>query len=91
MTDADWENLCHQCGQCCFEKKIDKYGQVITTQIPCRFLDVHTRMCRIYPDRFKYEEDCLKLTQENVPGFDWLPEDCAYRQFVTKEHPDETK
>ncbi len=79
--DAAWEDLCHQCGECCFEKTINSRGKILTTAIPCRFLDIHTRRCRIYPDRFKHEEDCIKLTPENVGELDWLPEDCAYRNF----------
>ncbi len=80
----NWEALCKQCGECCFEKRIDRKGRILTTSIPCRFLDIHTRRCRVYPDRFAHEEDCIKLTPENVPDFDWLPEDCAYRQFLKK-------
>jgi len=86
MTDSErWEDLCHQCGECCFEKHIDKRNRIITTRIPCRFLDIHSRRCRVYPVRFKYEEDCIKLTPENVPELDWLPAGCAYRQQLESE------
>ena len=79
-AEVAWEEICHRCGGCCFEKKIDARGRVLTTTVPCRFLDIHSRSCRIYHQRLEVEEDCLKLTAQNLPGIDWLPEDCGYRQ-----------
>lgn len=79
--DPGWEELCRQCGECCFEKIIGKKGHIITTPVPCRFLDIHSRRCRIYPERFRHEEDCIKLTPDNVTELDWLPQNCAYRQI----------
>lgn len=78
-ANCDWESLCNRCGECCFEKSIDKKGKAYTLAIPCRFLDIHSRECRIYHQRQQAEEDCIKLTPENVPGLDWLPGNCAYR------------
>jgi len=75
-----WEKICSRCGECCFEKKIDARGRIVTTTVPCRFLDIHSRNCRIYHQRQQAEEDCIKLTAENLPELDWLPEDCAYRR-----------
>ncbi|NCO52288.1 MAG: hypothetical protein GW875_09335, partial [Deltaproteobacteria bacterium] len=43
-----WEALCHRCGQCCFEKGIDGKGRIIETGVPCRHLDIHSRLCRVY-------------------------------------------
>lgn len=74
-----WEDLCHRCGECCFEKKLGRKGTVITTAVPCRFLDIHSRNCRIYHQRLQAEEDCIKLTPEILPDLDWLPKNCAYR------------
>ena len=79
--DQNWEDICQRCGECCFEKKIDQQGIVHTTSIPCRFLDIHTRNCRIYHQRFQAEEDCIKLTADILPELDWLPKNCAYRKF----------
>ena len=80
-TDADehWEDRCKRCGDCCFEKSIDKKGNVYTLAIACRFLDIHSRECRIYQQRQQAEEDCIKLTPEIIADLDWLPENCAYR------------
>jgi uncharacterized cysteine cluster protein YcgN (CxxCxxCC family) len=78
--EAGWEKICQRCGECCFEKKIGANGAILTTRVPCRFLDIHSRICRIYPQRLTTEEDCIRLTPDNVRELDWLPESCAYRQ-----------
>ncbi|MCF6180380.1 MAG: hypothetical protein L3J63_13495 [Geopsychrobacter sp.] len=82
IADADsWEDRCQRCGECCFEKKIDKQGTVHTTAVPCRFLDIHSRNCRIYSQRLQAEEDCIKLAPDLLLELDWLPENCAYRKL----------
>ena len=78
-TSAQWEERCRRCGGCCFEKSIDSNGRIRTTTVPCRFLDIHERTCRVYDQRHQREEDCIKLTPENVGSLDWLPTTCAYR------------
>lgn len=75
----DWENRCQRCGECCFEKTIDRYGCVHTTPVPCRFLDIHERTCRVYDQRLELEDDCVQLTPENIDTLHWLPTTCAYR------------
>ncbi len=75
----DWENQCRRCGECCFEKTIDRYGCVHTTAVPCRFLDIHERTCRVYDQRQELEDDCVQLTPENIDTLHWLPASCAYR------------
>ncbi|MDU3303867.1 MAG: cysteine cluster protein YcgN, partial [Enterobacter ludwigii] len=51
-----------------------------------------TCQCRNYERRFEYEPDCIKLTRENLPTFEWLPHTCAYRLLaegkdLPKWHP----
>ncbi len=75
-----WEARCHRCGLCCFEKGIDGRGKIIETAVPCRHLDIHTRLCRVYPQRQQIEFDCIKLTPESVTQLSWLPATCAYRR-----------
>jgi len=93
VTDPErqhWESLCHRCGQCCFEKKIDEQGRVHPTRTPCRFLDIHSRLCRVYSQRITAEADCIPLTPETVAELDWLPSDCAYVKWLgqhVKEEP----
>jgi hypothetical protein len=84
IDPEQWEALCRQCGQCCFEKVIDPHGRVHTTTIACRYLDVVTRRCKVYHKRFEVGENCVKLTPEVVRTADWLPEDCAYVQYMRK-------
>ena len=83
MTDATdtadkWETLCRGCGSCCFEKIEGEQGTIFYTQTPCRYLDVVTRQCRIYDNRFIINPECVKLTAELVPTLRWLPRDCGY-------------
>jgi len=85
--EADWEKLCHQCGQCCFEKWVDEDGTIHPTRIACRFLDIHSRQCRVYHKRFEVGEGCVRLTPEVVATVQWLPEDCAYVQQARKTGP----
>ncbi|WP_109077515.1 YcgN family cysteine cluster protein [Aggregatibacter kilianii] len=82
MNDAEWEALCDGCGKCCYRKYIDGYGKyerLYYTRIACNLLDLETGKCGNYLQRFELEEDCTKLTKENLSDFDWLPATCAYR------------
>jgi len=77
-TTEEWETLCRGCGSCCFEKIVDEQGTIFYTQTACRYLDVVTRQCRIYDNRFAINPECVKLTAELVPTLRWLPRDCGY-------------
>ena len=80
MTDEEWESLCDGCGQCCLNKLQDAdTDEIYFTNVACNLLDIKTCQCRNYERRFEFEEDCIKLTRENLPTFSWLPPSCAYR------------
>ncbi|MBN6068329.1 YcgN family cysteine cluster protein [Aggregatibacter actinomycetemcomitans] len=82
MNDAEWEALCDGCGKCCYRKYIDSYGKyehLYYTRIVCNLLELEAGKCGQYTRRFELEEDCTKLTKENLSDFDWLPATCAYR------------
>ena len=80
MTDAEWESLCDGCGQCCLHKLMDEdTDEIYFTNVACRQLNIKTCQCRNYERRFEYEPDCIKLTRDNLPTFEWLPPTCAYR------------
>jgi Uncharacterized conserved protein len=49
------------------------------TNVACNQLNIKTCQCRNYERRFEFEEDCIKLTRENLTTFNWLPRTCAYR------------
>ena len=80
MDDAEWESLCDGCGQCCLNKLQDAdTDEIYFTNVACNQLNIKTCQCRNYERRFEYEEDCIKLTRENLTTFTWLPRTCAYR------------
>ncbi len=85
MTNDAWENLCLRCGLCCFEKWLDGDGRVHPTRIPCRFLDVVSRECKVYHKRLEVDEGCIQLTPEVVRKINWLPEECAYVKALRRE------
>ncbi|WP_288532766.1 YcgN family cysteine cluster protein [uncultured Haemophilus sp.] len=95
MTESEWEALCDGCGKCCYRKYIQGRGKsekLYYTRIACNLLDVETGKCCNYPERFKIESDCTKLTKKNLPDFGWLPNTCAYRLLyegkpLPKWHP----
>lgn len=80
MSNEEWESLCDGCGQCCLHKLQDEdTDEIYFTNVACNLLDIKTCQCRHYARRFDYEEDCIKLTRENLSTFAWLPPTCAYR------------
>ncbi len=82
VDETKWEDICDKCGKCCYEK-IDLGGGVIKyTDVPCEHLDTETNLCKIYANRGEIEPDCITLTQDLVRSLHWLPEHCAYLQYV---------
>jgi hypothetical protein len=74
----EWEARCKGCGECCLEKIEDERGTIFYTMKPCRYLDVETRQCKVYHNRFLINPECVKLTPELVTTLRWLPRDCGY-------------
>ncbi|SQI41116.1 Uncharacterized conserved protein [Leminorella richardii] len=82
MNDEEWESLCDGCGQCCLHKLMDEdTDEVYFTNVACNQLNIKTCRCRQYERRFDLEEECIKLTRENLLTFEWLPATCAYRML----------
>jgi len=80
MTDAEWESLCDGCARCCLLKLEDEdTGEIYTTRLACRLLDLGTCRCTHYAERQKHVPDCVSITPEKVRTLNWLPETCAYR------------
>ena len=77
---GQWESTCRQCGVCCFEKYENDNGTIFYTQTPCRYLDVVTRLCKVYNNRFTINPECIQLTPELVQSLKWLHPECGYRQ-----------
>ena len=87
MSESQWESLCDGCGKCCLEKIEDiDNGEVYATRISCRLLDCDTCRCSNYENRFKYMDDCIKISPKKVREINWLPKTCGYR--LAKEKKD---
>lgn len=72
----EWEHLCRRCGRCCYEKE-QCDGRIYYTGTPCRFLDLKTRLCRVYEDRHRRRKGCVSITPK-VVAMGVLPGDCPY-------------
>ncbi|SEI41105.1 hypothetical protein SAMN05421831_101357 [Allopseudospirillum japonicum] len=80
MNTAEWEALCDGCGRCCLHKLEDETTQeIFYTDVACRYLNLHTCRCRVYPKRLQKEASCMQLTLAHQEAFAWLPPSCAYR------------
>jgi len=91
LKEEEWENLCKKCGKCCFEKLEFDDGTIYYTATPCKYLDISTRHCKIYPKRFKIYPECVKLTSRLVETLPWLPSDCAYKNELHKREEETEK
>ncbi|MDQ7785591.1 MAG: YkgJ family cysteine cluster protein [Desulfomonilaceae bacterium] len=82
MNPDEWEAVCKKCGKCCYEK-VDLGGGIIRyTDEPCVHLDTETNLCNVYENRREAQPDCISLTEHLVRTLTWLPEDCAYLEYV---------
>ena len=82
MTCEEWEAICNKCGKCFYEKVDLGCGEIRYTDEPCEHLDTKTGLCKIYENRHELEPDCISLTGELVRTLHWLPEGCAYVDYV---------
>ena len=48
MSPEEWESLCDGCAQCCLIRLEDEdTGEIATTYVVCRYLDLHACRCRV--------------------------------------------
>ncbi len=89
MTRAEWESLCDGCAKCCLIKLEDEdSGELHTTNIVCRHLDLNTCRCTCYRNRSVLVPDCVTLTPQLAGELNWMPVTCAYRLLAEgKELP----
>ena len=59
-------------------------GEYLTGK-PCRFLDLETRACSAYSDRFRAQPDCVSI-MEGVPAM-VFPADCPYTKGIPGYEP----
>lgn len=74
-----WEALCRRCGKCCAEKVIVEDRLYVTRKF-CRFLDLKSRGCTVYPNRFRAEPECVS-TFEGLKTL-IFPADCPYTKGI---------
>ncbi|MCU5783976.1 hypothetical protein MA04_03276 [Alcanivorax balearicus MACL04] len=79
LNSREWEALCDGCGRCCLVKLEDEdSGEVVFTDLSCRYLDTRRCRCQVYVQRRRKVPGCLQVTEEMARS-DWLPASCAYR------------
>ena len=72
MSDED---RCLKCGRCCYYKVVVD-GRIVYTPYPCKHLDTATKLCTIYSDRHRINQDCLTVEEGIRLGV--FPADCPY-------------
>ncbi len=85
MDHEEWEGICRKCGKCCYEKIDLGGGEIHYTDEPCEHLDTETKLCKVYDRRHEVEPECISLTEHLVRTLNWLPEDCAYVEYVRRQ------
>jgi hypothetical protein len=83
MNHEEWEAICRRCGKCCYEKIDLGEGVIKYTDVPCKYLDTESKLCKVYPRRHEVEPECISLTVEVVKTIHWLPPDCAYQEWLS--------
>lgn len=73
-----WEDLCKQCGLCCFERIRVAGGVRIDLSRPCSYLDVSSRRCTVYEKRFKTKAFCAKVNVFHALFGRRMPLTCGY-------------
>jgi len=73
-----WDDICTQCGACCYQR--DRIGGelVVNKQAPCRYLDTAAQLCTVYDSRLKTCAECKQVTIFHALFSRYLPDDCGY-------------
>jgi uncharacterized cysteine cluster protein YcgN (CxxCxxCC family) len=80
MSREQWEGLCDGCARCCLIKLEDEEsGELYTTGVVCRHLELDSCRCSVYAERTRQVPDCVQVTQENIQQLYFMPQSCAYR------------
>lgn len=86
MTKEQWEALCDGCGLCCLVRFEDEdSGEIVTSNLACKFLDLETCRCKDYNSRHRNVPDCIAITPSTVAELEWLPSSCAYKKIAHGE------
>lgn len=83
LNQNEWEAVCDRCGRCCYEK-YEYRGRIFYSKVPCRYLDLENKSCKVYAQRSKHQPECAQLTPELVRA-GILPDDCPYAVRAEEE------
>ena len=73
-----WEALCRKCGICCYEKRWTRDGYLVDMSAPCPYLHRTSKVCTVYPNRFRVCPQCRKMTIFHALFTSYLPLSCGY-------------
>ena len=80
MNSDEWESLCDGCGLCCLIRLEDEdTGDIVQSNIACKYLDLETCRCTDYKNRKENVPDCWVIKPENIDQIYWMPDTCAYK------------
>lgn len=84
-----WESICTHCGHCCFERRYARTPEGETRievdfDEPCPYLDLETRLCTVYDERFAINPRCHRMTLRQAVFADHLPPTCGYRRLFDR-------
>ncbi len=79
-----WDDICTQCGACCYQR--DRIGGelVVHNDLPCRFLDTDSQLCSVYDTRLQTCAECKRVTIFHALFSRYLPDDCGYVERFRK-------
>lgn len=84
MSVAEYEKICKQCGVCCLCKIDLRPIETATmfTRIHCAHFNPGTKLCNIYPHRFRLTCECCKVDMNIILHSDLIPDSCGYREYI---------
>lgn len=84
MPAEEYEKICKQCGVCCLCKMDLRPLETNTMflRVHCAHLDVKTKRCNIYANRFRLAPDCCKVDMNIILHSDLIPDSCGYREYI---------
>lgn len=85
----NWDELCSQCGKCCYTHRYHAGVPIPDYSDPCEHLDEETCLCKVFDRRFKVCEGCGKVTLFQALFNPLLPSTCAYVRTFRKIHQEE--
>ncbi|MBN2768911.1 MAG: YcgN family cysteine cluster protein [Campylobacterales bacterium] len=85
LSTKEWEMLCDNCGQCCVYRLLDDSGEILQTNVVCRYYDFENGRCSDYKNRHKLNANCVPFDYKKANSFEWLPKTCAYRRVALNQ------